>query len=76
VDIAIINNTFAAGIGLTPSKDGLFVEGKDSPYVNLIVARKDNVDAENVKTFVKAYQTDAVYNAAMEIFDGAVVKGW
>ncbi|PIN65180.1 hypothetical protein CKQ90_11690, partial [Klebsiella pneumoniae] len=33
------NTTYASQIGLTPAKDGIFVEGKESPYVNLIVAR-------------------------------------
>ncbi|MDO6707827.1 MetQ/NlpA family lipoprotein [Photobacterium sp. 1_MG-2023] len=76
VKLAIINNTYASSINLSPDQDGIFVEGKESPYVNLIVAREDNVNAENVKTFVKAYQSDAVNDAAMEIFKGGVVKGW
>ncbi|MGF1739557.1 methionine ABC transporter substrate-binding lipoprotein MetQ [Vibrio profundum] len=76
VAIAVINTTFASSINLTPQKDGIFVEDKDSPYVNLIVARKDNVDSKKVQEFVKAYQTDAVYNAALKIFHGGVAKGW
>jgi D-methionine transport system substrate-binding protein len=76
VALAIINTTYASSINLTPEKDGIFVEDKESPYVNLIVAREDNVDAENVKNFVKAYQTEEVYQAASEIFNGGVVKGW
>lgn len=76
VSMAIINTTYAGSINLSPEKDGLFVEDKNSPYVNLIVAREDNVNAENVKTFVKAYQSDEVYNAALEIFNNGVVKGW
>jgi hypothetical protein len=32
--------------------------------VNLIVAREDNKDAENVKKFVQAYQSDEVNEAA------------
>ena len=73
---SIINTTYASSINLTPQKDGVFVEDKESPYVNLIVAREDNVQAENVQNFVKSYQTDDVYNAASEIFKGGVVKGW
>ncbi|MGR5541351.1 MetQ/NlpA family ABC transporter substrate-binding protein, partial [Vibrio campbellii] len=65
-----------SSINLTPERDGVFVEGKESPYVNLIVAREDNVDAENVQNFVKAYQTEEVYTAASEIFQGGAVKGW
>ncbi|WP_428774308.1 methionine ABC transporter substrate-binding lipoprotein MetQ [Vibrio sp.] len=76
VALSIINTTYASSINLTPQKDGIFVEDKESPYVNLIVAREDNVNAENVQNFVKAYQTDEVYNAASEIFQGGVVKGW
>ncbi|PHZ34874.1 MetQ/NlpA family lipoprotein, partial [Yersinia kristensenii] len=76
IALAIINTTYASQIGLTPAKDGLFVEDKDSPYVNLIVAREDNKDAENVKKFVQAYQSDEVYDAANKAFNGGAVKGW
>ncbi|MDN3681360.1 methionine ABC transporter substrate-binding lipoprotein MetQ [Vibrio tapetis subsp. quintayensis] len=76
VALSVINTTYASSINLTPEKDGIFVEDKDSPYVNLIVSREENLNAENVQNFVKAYQTDEVYNAAMEIFQGGVVKGW
>ncbi|MCP5079024.1 MAG: methionine ABC transporter membrane-anchored lipoprotein MetQ, partial [Psychromonas sp.] len=51
-------------------------EDKESPYVNLIVARENNVKAENVTTFIKAYQSEEVYQAALKIFNGGVVKGW
>ena len=76
VSLAIINTTYASSIDLSPEQDGLFVEDKESPYVNLIVAREDNVQAENIQNFVKAYQSEEVYQAAMEIFKGGVVKGW
>ncbi|OWO81104.1 methionine ABC transporter substrate-binding protein MetQ [Photorhabdus luminescens] len=76
IALAIINTTYASQIGLTPAKDGLFVEDKDSPYVNLLVSREDNKDAENVKKFVKAYQSYEVDEAANKIFNGGAVKGW
>lgn len=76
VTLSIINTTYASSINLTPEKDGVFIENKESPYVNLIVARQDNVNAENVKTFVKSYQTEEVYQAAFETFKGGIVKGW
>lgn len=75
VAVAIINNTFAAKDGFT-LKDGLFVEDKDSPYMNVIVSREDNKDAENVKTFVKAYQSDEVAESTDREFKGGAVKGW
>ncbi len=76
VTLSIINTTYASSIDLSPERDGVFVEDKDSPYVNLIVAREENVNAQNVQNFVKAYQTEEVYEAAKELFKGGVVKGW
>ena len=76
IALAIINTTYASQIGLTPAKDGIFVEDKDSPYVNMIVSREDNKDAENVKKFIQAYQSAEVDEAANKIFNGGAVKGW
>ncbi len=76
VTLAVINTTFASAINLSPEKDGVFVENKESPYVNIIVARKDNVQSEKVQKFVQSYQSDTVFNAANDIFKGGVVKGW
>lgn len=76
VTIAIINNTFATPNGLIASRDGLFVEDKDSPYVNLVVAREDNKDEEKIKKFVQAYQSDEVAEAAEREFKGGAIKGW
>ena len=75
-DCAIINNTFAAPENLIPSKNGIFVEDKQSPYINVIVAREENKDDENVKNFVKSYQTEAVAKKADEIFKGGAIRGW
>lgn len=76
VTIAIINNTFATGIGLTAERDGIFVEDSDSPYVNIIVSREDNKEEEKVKRFVKAYQSDEVAKTAHEEFKGSAIVGW
>lgn len=76
IDLAVINTTYASQINLTLAKDGLFVEDKDSPYVNIIVSREDNKDSEAVKEFVQAYQSDEVFNEADKVFNGGAVKGW
>jgi len=76
VTIAIINNTFASQADLVPSRDALFVEDKDSPYVNLVVTREDNKGEEKVLQFVKAYQSAEVEKAAEKEFKGGAVKGW
>jgi len=76
VTIAVINNTFASQSNLVPSRDGLLVEDKESPYVNLIVAREDNKNEQKVKNFVKAYQSAEVEKAAETAFKGGAIKGW
>lgn len=76
VDLAVINTVYASQVNLQPTRDGLFVEDKESPYVNLIVARENNQNDEKVKNFVKSYQDEAVFKKATELFNGGVVKGW
>ncbi|SHI16301.1 methionine ABC transporter substrate-binding lipoprotein MetQ [Ferrimonas marina] len=76
VSFAVINNTFAGQAGLTLESNGLFVEDKDSPYVNLIVARSNNQDDERIAQFIEAYQSEEVHTKANELFDGNIVKGW
>jgi D-methionine transport system substrate-binding protein len=54
----------------------VIVEDKDSPYVNLIVAREDNKDAEKVKRFVMSYQSDEVAATAQKEFRDGAIRGW
>ncbi|KAA6327755.1 D-methionine-binding lipoprotein MetQ [termite gut metagenome] len=75
VDLAVINNNFATKAGLL-LKDGIIKEEKDSPYVNVIVAREDNKDEEKVKKFVQAYQSEEVIKTAEREFKGGAVAGW
>ncbi|MCT8567558.1 MetQ/NlpA family lipoprotein [Glaesserella parasuis] len=76
VDLAVVNNTYAGQVGLNATEHGVFVENKESPYVNIIVARKDNQVSEAVQNFVKAYQTEEVFQEAQKHFKDGVVKGW
>lgn len=76
VDLAIINNNYAGQAGLNPEKDGIIVESKDSPYVNLIVSREDNQDNPLIQDYVNAFQTEEVYQEALKHFPGGIVKGW
>src|SRR3990167_8976665 len=73
VDAAIINTSFAIPAGLSPAKDALIIETKDSPYANLVVIRKDSKKKKELKLFIKAFQSDPVKEKAKILFnDGAV----
>jgi D-methionine transport system substrate-binding protein len=76
VVIAIINNNFASQAGLDPEKYGLLKEDKESPYVNIIATREDNKNDQEIKNFVKAYQSDKVVATAEKNFKGGAIKGW
>ena len=76
VDVAIISTTYIQQTGLSPVHDSVFIEDKNSPYVNIVVTREDNKDAENVKEFIQSYQSPEVAKAAETIFNGGAVPGW
>ncbi len=76
VDVAIISTTYIQQTGLSPVHDSVFIEDKNSPYVNILVAREDNKNAENVKEFLQSYQSSEVAKAAETIFNGGAVHGW
>jgi len=76
VTVAIISTTYLQQTGLNPVRDSVFIEDKQSPYVNIIVTREDNKDAPNVRDFIKSYQSPEVAAAADKIFNGGAVAGW
>ena len=76
VYLSIINNNFASLVNLSASRDGMFMEGKASPYVNAIVAREDNKDSPNVQKLKEAFQSQPVLDKANEIYKGDIIKGW
>ncbi|MBK4587446.1 lipoprotein NlpA, partial [Enterobacter hormaechei] len=76
VDVAIISTTYLQQTGLSPVHDSVFIEDKNSPYVNIVVTREENKDAENVKEFIQSYQSPEVAKAAETLFNGGAVPGW
>jgi D-methionine transport system substrate-binding protein len=76
VDAAVINTNFAIAADLRPSEDAIFLEGKDSPYVNLIVARKDNHKKVQLKDFIKAMNSKEVREKAKVLFGEGALPAW
>ncbi|AWB45877.1 methionine ABC transporter substrate-binding protein [Paenibacillus sp. CAA11] len=73
VDLALINTNFALEAGLVPTKDALFIEDKDSPYTNLLVARQDNKDSDAIQKLAKALTSDDVRKFIEDKYQGAIV---
>ncbi|MEC8898282.1 MULTISPECIES: MetQ/NlpA family ABC transporter substrate-binding protein [unclassified Marinobacter] len=76
VDLALINTNYALEAGLNPSEDALVIEGSESPYVNILVARPDNKDSEAMQKLANALKSDAVKDFIMEKYEGAVVPAF
>lgn len=60
VDGAVINGNYAIPAGLSARKDGLFVEGSSSPYVNIIAVKSGNEKKPEIQALVKALQSEKV----------------
>lgn len=76
VDMAVINTNYAIPAGFSPRKDAIFLEGKGSPYANIIVIRKDEIHDRRMKQLVAALQSDAVLKATQRIFKGQAIVAW
>lgn len=60
VDAAVINTNFAVEAGLIPAKDAIIIEGKDSPYANVVAVREEDKDSDAIKALVKASNSKEV----------------
>ena len=60
VDAAVINGNYAIPAGLVATRDGLYVEGADSPYVNVIAVKAGNENNPAVTALVEALKSDEV----------------
>ncbi len=77
VDGAVINGNYALPAGLSAKKDGLFVEGSSSPYVNYIVVKKGNEKLPKITALVMALQSDKVKNYINKTYpNGEVVAAF
>ncbi|MCQ4312199.1 MetQ/NlpA family ABC transporter substrate-binding protein [Pseudomonas stutzeri] len=76
VDLALINTNYALEAKLNPTEDALIIEGSDSPYVNILVARPDNKDSAAMQKLAKALHSDAVKQFIKEKYKGAVVPAF
>lgn len=74
VDAAVINGNYAIPAGLIATKDGLYVEGAKSPYVNVIAVKQGNEKDARIVALVKALQSQKVKDWIAEKYpNGEVV---
>ncbi|MFV3413852.1 MetQ/NlpA family ABC transporter substrate-binding protein [Pseudomonas nitroreducens] len=76
VDLALINTNYALEAKLNPTQDALAIEGADSPYVNILVARPDNKDSAAMQKLAAALHSPEVRQFILEKYKGAVVPAF
>lgn len=76
VEIAVINTNFAIDAGLSPIKDSIFIENKESPYVNLLIANTESAEKTGIKSLIKALNSEDTRKFITEKFEGAVVPAF
>jgi D-methionine transport system substrate-binding protein len=76
VELAIINGNYALEAGLAPLKDALFIEGSESPYVNVLAVRKADTAREDLAKLAEALLSEKVKDFLLEEYGGAVVPAF
>ena len=76
VDLALINTNYAIEAKLNPVKDALFIESGDSPYANLVAARRDRINDPSLQKLVKALHTPEVKKFIQDKYQGAIVPAF
>ncbi|KRF50201.1 methionine ABC transporter substrate-binding protein [Bacillus sp. Soil745] len=76
VEASAINTNYALEGRLKPLDDALIIEGKDSPYVNILVARQDNKDDKAIQKLANALTTEKVKEFIFDQYEGAVVPAF
>lgn len=76
VALAAINTNYAVPAGLSPRKNALFLEAKNSPYANIIVVRAKDRHMKKLRELVKAYHSKPVLKEAHKLFGYSAIKAW
>ncbi|MSN96818.1 MetQ/NlpA family ABC transporter substrate-binding protein [Campylobacter sp. FMV-PI01] len=75
-DIAVINANFALSANLSPKNDSLFLEDKDSPYLNVLIVKEGNENLQSTKDFVKIITSDKVREFIESKYDGSIIPAF
>lgn len=76
VDAAVINGNFALEADLNPVKDAILIEGKESPYANILVVKDGNQNNEDIVKLIKVLQSQTTKQFIDTQYKGAVVPAF
>lgn len=76
VDAAVINTNYALEAGLNPLKDALKLEGKQSPYANVLAAKPATLKNPDYLKLVAVLRSPEVRAFILKKYNGAVVPAF
>ncbi|MDD3223198.1 MAG: MetQ/NlpA family ABC transporter substrate-binding protein [Clostridium sp.] len=76
LDAAAINTNFIMSAGMTPSKDAIYLEPKNSPWVNIIATRPDLKNDTRIKKLIKIYHSAEIKKFILSKYKGSVVPAF
>ncbi|MFS8579237.1 MAG: MetQ/NlpA family ABC transporter substrate-binding protein [Novibacillus thermophilus] len=76
VDLAIINTNYALEADLNPVEDAMFIEDKDSPYVNVLAVNEGDENNPGIQELADVLTSDEVRQFIEENYGGAVVPAF
>ncbi len=76
VDLAVINTNYALQAKLNPVKDAIFIEDKNSPYVNVLAVKKGNENDPRIQKLAKVLTSPEVKKFIEDKYKGAVVPAF
>lgn len=76
VDAAAINTNYALEAKLSPLKDALVLESKDSPYANVIAIRIGDENRPEIETLKAAMTSEKMREFILNKYKGAVIPAF
>jgi D-methionine transport system substrate-binding protein len=76
VEAAVINTNYALSAGLSPLKDALAIESKDSPYANILVVRIGDRNRPDIEALKVAMTSEKMRAFILETYKGAILPAF
>lgn len=76
VDLAVINGNYALEAGLSPTQDAILIEGKESPYTNIVAVRAGDEKREEIVELMKALNSQEIADFINQTYNGGVVPAF
>ncbi len=76
VDFAVINGNYALEAGLSPTEDALLLEGKESPYTNIVAVREGDEKRADIVKLIEALNSQETADFINNTYKGGVVPAF